>query len=74
MPRIFGLTNTITQVLFGDPYENQPLKNISGDKVKTFCFATDLICKDTIVVFPSHLSYSIDAVPAAQFVAGKVNV
>ena len=59
------------QVLFGDPFEGRALPNISQDIVETFCFATDLICENTIIVAPSHLSYSIDALPAAQFVAGK---
>ena len=59
------------QVLFGDPFEGRPMPNISPDIVETFCFETDLICKDTIIVIPTHVAYAIDAVPAAEFVAGK---
>jgi cutinase len=59
-------------VLFGDPYKGRPIPNISPSIVDTFCFATDLICYDTIFVDPAHLAYSIDAVPAANFVASKV--
>jgi len=61
-------------VLFGDPFDGQPLPNIDGSKVDTFCFSADLICKDTIVVDVYHLAYSIDAVPAAQFVKSKVHL
>ena len=55
-------------VLFGDPFDGQPIKNISPNIVKTYCFSWDLICKDTIFVDPAHLSYSIDAIPAAEWV------
>ena len=61
-------------VLFGDPFEGRPIPNIDPNIVDTFCFSTDLICKDTIIVAPSHLAYSIDAYPAAQFVAARVKV
>ena len=61
-------------VLFGDPFEGRPIPNIDPGNVDTFCFATDTICQDTIFVGPSHLAYSIDAVPAARFVADRVQV
>ncbi|MCJ1387857.1 hypothetical protein MMC18_000700 [Xylographa bjoerkii] len=59
-------------VLFGDPFDGQPFPNINEDIVKTFCFSTDLICYDTIFADPAHLSYSLDATPAALFVASLV--
>lgn len=61
-------------VLFGDPYEGRTFPNINENLVDTFCFATDLICEDTVIVDPAHLSYSIDAIPAAVFAASKVSV
>ena len=59
-------------VLFGDPFDGRPFPNINENIVKTFCFSTDLICYDTIIADPAHLSYSLDATPAALFVAGLV--
>ena len=62
-------------VLFGDPFDGRAFPaGIADGVVRTFCFALDLICEDTVVVDPAHLSYSVDAVPAAAFVAGKVDV
>ena len=61
-------------VFFGDPDDGQALQNIAADETDTYCFDTDLICDGLPIVLPAHLSYSIDAVPAAQFVAGKVQV
>ena len=61
-------------VLFGEPKKGQTIPNIDEGKVKTFCFATDLICDALPVVDTYHLSYSVDAVPAAQFVQGLVHV
>ena len=62
------------KVVFGDPFDGRPFLNVDSSKVKTFCFSEDLICKDTIVVDTYHLSYSIDAVPAAQFVQQHVSL
>ena len=61
-------------VFFGDPDDGQALQNIATDKGDTYCFSTDLICDNLPIVLPAHLSYAIDAVPAARFVAGLVNV
>ena len=62
------------QVVFGDPFDGRAFPNIDSSKVKTFCFALDLICKDAIVVDTYHLSYAVDAIPAAQFVADLISV
>ncbi|KAL9126455.1 MAG: hypothetical protein Q9217_004493 [Psora testacea] len=61
-------------VLFGDPKKGQALKNIDESKVKTFCFIADLICEALPVVDTYHLSYAVNAIPAAQFVAEQVNI
>ena len=62
------------QVLFGDPFKGRPIVNIPASRVETFCFSTDLICYDTIFAGLSHLSYSIDAFPAADFVRARISV
>jgi cutinase len=59
---------------FGDPDDGQALQNIAANEEDTYCFSTDLICDGLPIVLPAHLSYALDAVPAAQFVAGLVNV
>lgn len=61
-------------VFFGDPDDGQALQNISANEEDTYCFDTDLICDGLPIVLPAHLSYALDAEPAAEFVAGKVNV
>lgn len=62
------------KVVFGDPDKGQPFANVDSSKVQTYCFFADLICDMLPVVDTYHLSYSVDAVPAAEFVAGLVNV
>ena len=62
------------KVVFGDPDKGKPFPNIDPSKVDTYCFAADLICDDLPVVDTYHLSYGVDAVPAAEFVAGHVSV
>lgn len=59
-------------VLFGDPDDGQPLQGVSGDKVATYCFDDDLICKGEPIVLPAHLSYALKAGDAASFVASRV--
>ena len=61
-------------VMFGDPFDGRLFSNIDESIVKTFCFSTDLICKDTLVVDLAHLAYSVDASPAADFVAEHVSL
>lgn len=61
-------------MLFGDPKKGQPLANIDGSKVKTFCFEADLICDALPIVDTYHLSYAVDAYPAADFVTSVVQV
>ena len=62
------------QVLFGDPKKGQAFPSIDESKVDTFCFVADLICDALPVVDSYHLSYAVDATPAAQFVAQHVSV
>jgi cutinase len=59
-------------VFFGDPDDGQALQGIAANIEQTYCFDTDLICDGLPIVLPAHLSYAVDAVPAAEFVAGIV--
>jgi cutinase len=61
-------------VFFGDPDDGQALQDVTANKEDTYCFATDLIYDGLPIVLPAQLGYSIDTVPAAQFVAGMVQV
>ncbi|KAI9702313.1 MAG: hypothetical protein M1836_000792 [Candelina mexicana] len=61
-------------VLFGDPNDGQPLKNVDTLKVDTFCFNTDLICDGLPIVAAAHLSYAFNAAQAAAFVKSHVAV
>lgn len=67
-------THISAVVFFGDPDEGQALQNIAANKDDTYCFDDDLICDGLPIVLPAHLSYSLDAGPAASFVAGKIQV
>ena len=60
--------------MFGDPDDGQPLQGVSADKVATYCFQDDLICKGAPIVLAAHLSYSLEAGDAAQFTAARVQV
>ena len=61
-------------VFFGDPDEGQALQAIAANKAQTYCFESDLICEGLPIVLPAHLSYAVDAIPAANFVASNVHV
>ncbi len=66
--------NPCYQVVFGDPDKDQPLPNIDESKVDTYCFIADLICDMLPVVDTYHLSYAVDAVPAANFVKAHTSL
>ena len=61
-------------VLFGDPDDGQALTVVPASDVVTYCFDTDLICDGAPIILPAHLSYSLNAVAAARFVAAHVQV
>jgi len=61
-------------VFFGDPDDGQSLQNIAANEEQTYCFDNDLICDGLPIVLSAHLSYALDGEPAAQFVAGIVQV
>ncbi|KAK2767641.1 hypothetical protein FQN54_003799 [Arachnomyces sp. PD_36] len=59
-------------VVFGDPYKDEPIENISSDNILTFCAEGDLICEGQPIVLIPHLSYGANADEAADFVVSKV--
>jgi cutinase len=71
-----GLKNKIAGVaLFGDTRNLQDgghIKNFPRDRSRVWCKAGDGVCKGTLLVGASHLSYSqADAIPAATWLAQK---
>lgn len=67
-------THISAAIFFGDPDDGQSLQNIASNKDITYCLDTDLICDGLPIVLPAHLSYALDAEPAASMVAGLVQV
>ncbi|KAL0932123.1 carbohydrate esterase family 5 protein [Colletotrichum truncatum] len=68
-----ALTNKISAVLiFGDPFDGQPVGNIPASKVKIICHDGDNICDGGIIITADHRNYEQDAPAAAAFVAGLV--
>jgi cutinase len=71
-----ALKNKIAGVaLFGDTRKLQDgghIKNFPKDRSKVWCKAGDGVCRGTLLVGASHLSYSsADAIPAATWLAQK---
>ncbi|GKT88748.1 LOW QUALITY PROTEIN: carbohydrate esterase family 5 protein [Colletotrichum tofieldiae] len=66
-------TNRISAVLiFGDPFDGQPVGNVPASKVKIICHSGDNICDGGIIITADHRNYENDAPAAAAFVAGLV--
>lgn len=64
-------------VLFGDPKNGTAIANIDNAKVRTICHAKDDICKGGDGVGIAHLTYSLNALAAADWVvngAGMANL
>ncbi|KAH9210756.1 cutinase [Leptodontidium sp. 2 PMI_412] len=60
-------------VVFGDPYNNQAISNISPSKVRSFCANGDFICNRNGGFDPNaHTSYGKNAAEAAAFVLSKI--
>ncbi|OOQ88217.1 Cutinase [Penicillium brasilianum] len=58
-------------LLFGDPLKGQALNGVSQSRVFTACHALDDICKNGILIGPSHLTYAVDVVSAVNFAASR---
>lgn len=65
-------------VLFGDPDEGKAISCLTpaanSADVLTICHDGDLICDGQPIVLPAHLTYGLDGIKAAGFVAGRVFV
>ncbi|KAI5369835.1 Putative cutinase/acetylxylan esterase, alpha/Beta hydrolase [Septoria linicola] len=59
-------------VLFGDPFDGQPVGLIPADRALVICFTLDSICDGTSLILPAHLDYSRDVGLAADFVVANL--
>ncbi|KAK1467660.1 cutinase [Colletotrichum cuscutae] len=59
-------------LIFGDPFDGQPVGSIPASKVKVICHDGDNICDGGIIITADHRNYEKDAPAAAAFVAGLV--
>ena len=62
------VTDTSPAVLFGDPYNKQPVAGVPADKLKQFCASGDTICARRRQLGGGHLSYGANANEAADFI------
>ncbi|KAH8146015.1 uncharacterized protein LAJ45_09937 [Morchella importuna] len=59
-------------VLFGDPNEGDAFPGTLNNHVKTFCNVGDLICLGQAIILTPHLTYSLNAGEAAEFVVSNL--
>ncbi|EFQ26957.1 cutinase [Colletotrichum graminicola] len=59
-------------LIFGDPFNGQPVGLVPASKVKVICHTGDNICEGGIIITAQHRNYEQDAILAAAFVAGLV--
>jgi len=45
-------------VVFGDPFNGASIKGFPQEGIKTFCAASDGVCKGQFVIGLAHLSYA----------------
>lgn len=63
------MSNVAGAVLFGDPDYGVPVQGVPAARTMVICHPGDLICAHTAIVKPQHLTYSENAVQAADFAA-----
>lgn len=66
------MSNVSAAVIFGDPMSHMPLSNIDASKVHVVCHNGDNICDQGALILPQHLTYALDAVSSAAWVASKI--
>lgn len=59
-------------LIYGDPYDGEPVGNISSSKVMVYCHPLDGICAGTGILTPSHGTYDKNALEAAEWVASTL--
>lgn len=55
-------------VIFGDPDSSMPVTGVNPSNVDIICHPTDDICLNGDFILPSHLTYALNALDAANFV------
>lgn len=64
-------------VLFGftrNLQDGGKIPNYSSSKTKVYCAVGDLVCDGTLVITAAHLTYGVDAMPAAAFLASSLGL
>ncbi|KAK5117800.1 hypothetical protein LTR85_008775 [Meristemomyces frigidus] len=61
-------------VIFGDPDNGKPVGSIPSSKVLIICHVGDDICLGGDLILPPHLTYSLNAQQAANFVVSEAGL
>lgn len=56
-------------LIFGDPYNGQPVGDISGSIVRVYCHIGDSICAGLGIPSLEHQTYARNAREAAEWIA-----
>ncbi|KAH8697979.1 putative cutinase [Talaromyces proteolyticus] len=62
-------------VLFGftrNVQDNGGIPNFPASKTKVYCALGDLVCDDTLIITPAHLTYGSDASSAASWLKAEI--
>ncbi len=64
-------------VLFGFTRNEQDggrIPNYPTSQTLVFCATGDLVCDDTLIITPAHLTYGVDAPAAAAFLVQELDL